>query len=368
MTNVLVITPCPSGGAPSHGFLVAERLRQAGVNTKILSKAKSGWARMLDVVFRGFLLARRHKVVFVNVFGERAFVYESAAILYGGLWKKRVVVMVHSGCMPEFVERWRYWARFVLSRPDLVLVPHGYLKERLSSLGLRIDGTIPNCIELEKYKFRQRSALEPKFLYLRGMHPHYNPGMALRSFALIQREYPNALLTMAGAEGSDSAYSRSLVRKLKLRNVCFAGLVPKEEIPILADSHDIHLHTNRVENMPVSIIEMWACGLPIVGTCVGGMPYLVRNRSDGILVTSEDYQAMAAACIELLSDSKLAKRLSCNGRARAQELSWERVKTAWEEALALDSKSKGEITVRETGLGSSHISNDSAFHGEAPNF
>jgi glycosyltransferase involved in cell wall biosynthesis len=224
----------------------------------------------------------------------------------------------------------------VLSKANLILVPHEFLRVELSALGLRVDGLIPNFIELEKYTFRERSRLAPRFLYLRGMHSIYNPAMAVRALALIQQQYPEASLTMAGREDTDSDLCRALVRDLQVRNVHFIGQVAKEQIPALADQHDIHLHTNRVENMPVSIIEMWACGLPIVGTRVGGMPYLVRHRVDGILVASEDYRAMAEACFELLSDSELARTLSQNGSARAQELTWESIEPAWARVLALD--------------------------------
>src|SRR5262249_2579449 len=265
----------------------------------------------------------------VDLFGLRAFVYESAAILCARLWRKRIVAVLRNGFMQEFVERWPRWTRFILSQPNLVLVPHAFLKEQLSALGLRIDGMIPNFIKLQGYTFKERSAVSPRFLYVRGMHPIYNGPMALRAFALIQRKYPDAKLTMAGKEGEDSDYCRFLVQSLNLRNVQFLGLVPKEKIPFLADQHDIYLHTNQVDNMPVSIIEMWACGLPIVGTNVGGMPYLVRNRQDGILVKSEDYRAMADACLELLSNNDLATTLSRNGRARASELTWDRVKPLW---------------------------------------
>jgi glycosyltransferase involved in cell wall biosynthesis len=334
--RVLVITPCAPRGLPTQGYAIAQRLCQAGIRTSLLSRAKSSWGRLLDVVFRGFLLLPRHDAVLVNVYGSRAFAYESIAILSAYFWRKRSVVYIRGGWMPEFIERWPRWTRFVLSRANLVLVPHGFLQEALSTMGLRIDGIIPNFIELEKYRFRKRSVLAPRFLYLRGMHSIYNPTMALRAFAIIQRQYPDALLTMAGRESSDSASCRALIQDLNLRNVHFVGLVPKEEIPVLADQHDVHLHTNRVENMPVSVIEMWACGLPIVGTHVGGMPYLVRHRLDGILVESEDYQAMANACLELLSNSALAERLSCNGRRRAQDLTWEHIEPAWERALGFD--------------------------------
>jgi glycosyltransferase involved in cell wall biosynthesis len=93
------------------------------------------------------------------------------------------------------------------------------------------------------------------------------------------------------------------------------------------------MHTNRFENMPVSIIEMWACGLPIVATDVGGMPYLVRSGLDAILVPSEDHRAMAAACIDLLSRPQLASTLSVNGRARAEGLTWGHAAPMWERVL-----------------------------------
>ena len=336
MKSVFVITPCPPDGLRAQGNAIAEHLRQAGVRTSILSRAKSSWGRLLDIGLRGFFVMPFHDVALVNVYGSRAFVYESAAILYAHWWKKRSVVFIRGGSMPEFVQRWPRWTRFVFSKANLILVPHEFLRAELSALGLRVDGIIPNFIELEKYKFRERSRLAPRFLYLRGMHSIYNPAMAVRAFALIQQQYPDASLTMAGRESTDSDLCRALVRDLHVRNVHFIGQVPKEQIPALADKHDIHLHTNRVENMPVSIIEMWACGLPIVGTSVGGMPYLVRHRVDGILVASEDYRAMADACFELLSESELARTLSQNGRARAQELTWESIEPAWVRALALD--------------------------------
>jgi L-malate glycosyltransferase len=345
MNSILGITHCAPQGLPQQGSIIAEGLRQSGAEVRVLGKAKSGWGRLLEVVSYSFFLVPRYNVLLVDLFGLRAFVYESAAILCARLWRKRIVVVLRNGLMPEFVERWPRWTRFILAQPDLVLTPHNFLRERLTAIGLCVDGIIPNFIALENYKFRERPVITPRFLYLRGMHPLYNAPMALRAFALIQQKYPAASLTMAGKEGEDSDYCRSLVQKLSLSNVHFFGLVPKAEIPELADKHDIYLHTNRVDNMPITVIEMWACGLPIVGTRVGGMPYLIRNTEDGILVESENYQAMADACFELLSNRDLAATLSRNGRARATEFTWDRVKPLWEKALMLYGETITDIHV-----------------------
>jgi L-malate glycosyltransferase len=329
LPRVLIITPCAVGALPTQGAALAAHLQQAGFRTTVISRAKSSWGRLLDTAVWGSIQASRHDVVVINVYARRAFVYESVAILAAWWWRKRSIAFLHHGGMPAFVQRWRRWSQWILSLPDVVLVPHDFLAQTLTTLGLRIDGVLPNFVDLTLFPFRERGVLAPRLLYLRGMGSYYNPEMAIQALAVIQRHYPDASLTMVGPEGQHSALCRDLVRTLHVHHVHFMGQVPHEEIPRLAARHDIHLHTNRIDNMPVSIIEMWACGLPIVGTRVGGMAYLVRDRHDGLLVPSEDYQAMATACLELLANAGLARTLSRNGRARAEALTWEQVQPLW---------------------------------------
>jgi len=333
MNKILIVTPCVPGGLPTQTSVIAGRLNPAGVRIHLISKARTRVGRLIDVLVRSLWLIPQCRVVLVDVFGEKAFVYESFAILYASLWKRRLVVTLRNGMLPDFINRWPRWTRFVLAKPHTVLAPHAFLQQRLARAAIRIDGVIPNFIDLEKYTYRRRSSLKPRFLYLRGLDPVYNPEMAIRAFALVQRHFSDASLTKVGREGSDSVRIRALVRELGLRNVRFAGLIAKSEIPRLADEHDIHLHTNRFENMPVSIIEMWACGLPIVGTNVGGMPYLVKDGVDAILVPSEDHAAMAEACLKLLAEPILVERLSLSGRRRSEGLTWAHVKPMWERTL-----------------------------------
>jgi L-malate glycosyltransferase len=217
-----------------------------------------------------------------------------------------------------------------------VLTPHGYLRDQLTAAGLRVDRTIPNFIDLERYPFRRRTTLRPRFLYLRGMRPPlYNPALTLAAFRLIQARRPEASLTMGGDDGESAAACRRLAEGMGLCNVRFIGVVPKSDISRIADEHDVYIQSNRIDNMPVTIIEMWASGLPVVATSVGGIPYLVNDGQDGILVPSDDAQALAEACLELLCDPARAGRLSENGRRRAERLTWPEVAPAWREVLGL---------------------------------
>jgi len=337
MKKLLVITPCAPGIAPTQGLSVARRLAKVGTPIMIIPKGDTGFKRFVEVTFKGLSLTARNNVILISVFGERAFVYESLAILYGFLLKKRVVAVLHNGGMPRFVNSRPRWAHFILSKPDVLITPHQFLFESLSELGYHIDGIIPNFIELDNYIYRVRNPLNPKFLYMRGLNPVYNPEMALNVFALVQQEYPQAVLTVAGSDKGYLSTCQELALKLNLHNIDFLGIVPKGDLPELFNKHDIYIQTNREDNMPISLIEAWASGLPVIATNVGGIPYLVKDGVDGILVESENSNAMAKKCIELLDNPVKANSMAMQGRLRAQELTWENVASAWKKALDLES-------------------------------
>jgi len=105
---------------------------------------------------------------------------------------------------------------------------------------------------------------------------HYNIACVLRALALIQKRWPDALLTVAG-DGPQREQLRQLARDLSLRNVRFVGRVPPEHMPALYDEHDVWLNGSDVDNMPTSILEAYACGLAVAGTNPGGIPYIVED-------------------------------------------------------------------------------------------
>jgi len=311
--------------------MIARRLHCAGIPVTVISRAASSVGRLLDVTLRGFWKIAQNDVVVVDVFGARAFVYETLAILYGRFWRKRIVAILHSSLLPDEMKRRGLWMKWILALPHRVITPHLFLKERLESLGIRVDGCIPNMIEIENYHFRLRDRPHPRFLYVRSMNPLYNPMMAIRALAAIQRTIPEASLTMAGRDDPHAARCWALAEELGVKNLKYVGLVPNKDIPALIDEHDINIQTNRFDNMPVSIIEMWASGVPVLATAVGGVNYLVRDGQDALLVPTEDHESLAAAALRLLREPGLATRLAEEGRKRAKEFAWQQVMPLWRE-------------------------------------
>ena len=328
MKRLLLFTPAPPGGTPTQGELLGRLLSNKYLTVQIISRAGSPLVRFLDVVLRGWFGVVRSDVVLVNVYGGRAFAHESIAVLYASLFRKRCVVFLRGGWLVDFIRAHRKWGRFVLSLPDRNIAPHNFLVAGLREFGIRVDETIPNFIELDKYTFRLRSQVAPAFLYTRGMHEIYNPEMTIRAFADVVAKIPEAQLTLAGS--GERQEMEKLVDSLGLAdNTRFVGLVTKVELRDLISQHDIYLQSNRVENMPVSILEMWASGIPVIATNVGGTPALVENESDGLLVRGDNPGELANACLRLLKDRKLVENLSRNGRERVKEFTAEQVYKKW---------------------------------------
>jgi glycosyltransferase involved in cell wall biosynthesis len=96
---------------------------------------------------------------------------------------------------------------------------------------------------------------------------------------------------------------------------------------------DIFLNTTHVDNTPVSVLEAMACGLCVVSTNVGGIPYLLEDEYDDLLVTSDDPVAMTTAVRRLLIEPGLAPRLSRNARQKAEQFDWSNILPQWEALL-----------------------------------
>jgi glycosyltransferase involved in cell wall biosynthesis len=85
-----------------------------------------------------------------------------------------------------------------------------------------------------------------------------------------------------------------------------------------------------VDNTPLSILEAMACGLCVVTTRVGGIPYLLRDGHDALLVPTNDSRAMADAVRRVLHEPGLAARLSRNARETVEGFGWQHVLPQWD--------------------------------------
>ncbi len=249
------------------------------------------------------------------------------AIAASRYYGKRVVLHYHSGEAEAHLAGWGLLVHPFLRRVDEIVVPSEYLKEVFARHGYRAR-VIRNIVDTARFRYRDRPPLKPRFLSARGLEPHYRVDVTIRAFSRLKKSYPEATLTVAGS-GSEEKRLRGLAEALGAGGVRFAGAVDPRQMPRLYEEADILLNSSVVDNQPVSVLEAFAAGLPVVSTPTGDLANLIRHRTTGLLVPREDPEAMADAASYLLGNPNRAQLIARCARQEAEKYRWENVRSSW---------------------------------------
>ncbi|HEX8118389.1 MAG TPA: glycosyltransferase family 4 protein, partial [Pyrinomonadaceae bacterium] len=300
------------------------------------SHHRGGLARGAHILWTALLGRASYDAAVVDLYSGRAFLIGEALSVVLKLLRRPFVLVLRGGALPEFAERHPRRVRACLKRAAAVTAPSPYLLEAMRPF-CDEPRLLPNPVNAEAYEGRVRSAVGPRLVWLRSFHEIYNPTLAPKVVALLAEEFPDVRLTMVGRDKGDGSLRRTQEAAHALGvadRITFEGGVLKRDVPDILRRGDIFLNTTDVDNTPVSVLEALATGLCVVSTNVGGVPHLLEDGRDALLVPPRDAGAMAAAVRRLLKDAALAERLSRAGLMKAAGFDWSRVFPQWEELLA----------------------------------
>ena len=294
---------------------------------------------------------RRYDVIHVFSASYLSFVLApTPAILIAKLYRRKVLLNYHSGEAEDHLRRWRRTAIPTIKLADALVVQSEYLVEVFAQFGLKAHA-IYNIIDPGKFRFRERVPLRPVFLSNRNLESHYGVDRVLRAFAIIQAKVPEASLKVVG-DGNQRGSLEALASDLGLQNITFTGQVDPNSIADVYDAADIYLNGSEIDNQPLSLLEAFACGLPIVTTDAGGIPFMVIDGMTGMVVPRGDYQQMADRALRLLNDSALTKTIVEQGRQECRKYAWESVRDQW---LNTYEKLGNKVAIAEPSATSSEV-------------
>ncbi len=270
---------------------------------------------------------RRADILHIFTPGYSSFyLFPAPALLLGRLLGKRTILNYHDGRAEDHLSHWAL-ARRLMRLATTIVVPSDYLVDVFQRFGFRAM-RIHNVAETRSLSYRARSRPGPVFLHNRGLADEYNPACTLRAFAILQRRYPEARLTIAH-DGPLRPALEALTRSLGLRQTQFIGSVSPAAMGALYDAADIYLMSPNADNMPLSLLECFASGLPVVSSSAGGIPNIVEDQVNGLLFPPGDYQAMAACALRLIEEPGLALRLASHARSQRSKYSWSAIGPQW---------------------------------------
>jgi glycosyltransferase involved in cell wall biosynthesis len=248
------------------------------------------------------------------------------ACLVGGWLGKRTLVHYHSRLAQQHLQDSAI-ARWLLRRLDAIVVPSTYLAEIFAQFGLKAT-VVPNVVDLAQFPYRPRLPLRPLLLCTRNFDHYCGVDDVVRAFRRIKRTIPAARLCLVG-KGKEERFIRRLITELHLDDVEFSGAISRERIPERYAKADIFINASRGDNTPVSILEAFASGLPVVTTAAGGIPHMVTHEVTGLLAEVGDCEGLANNALRLLQDPLLAQLLAQNAHEAAKQCRWTAVRTRW---------------------------------------
>lgn len=327
--------PAPGSGAHSSCASLAEHLERAGWRVVTTSRAASRGRRLVEMAATAWARRAEYAVAQVDVFSGLAFLWAEAVCRTLRAAKKPVVLVLRGGSLPEFARERPARVARLLHAAEVVTTPSRYLLSEMRRY--REDLLlVPNAVGLRGFQARRRSPARPELLWLRAFHRTYNPAMAVEVLARLLGEGRDARLTMIGRDKGDGSLEETRCRAAALGvtgRVSFPGGVPNDQVPAWLAQGDVFLNTTNVDNTPVSVLEAMAAGLVVVTTDVGGIPHLLEDGKDALLVPPGDPEAMANAVRRVLDDPALAARLSDGAVESVRAFDWDAVLPRWEEIL-----------------------------------
>jgi glycosyltransferase involved in cell wall biosynthesis len=332
--------PPPAGGMSDQVIQLSELLRQEGALVDVVQTNppyRPAWVgsirglralvRLVPYAVALWRAARAADVFHVMANSGWAWhLFATPAIWVARLRDVPCIVVYHGGEADAFLSRSASLVAPTLRSASVLVVPSGYLQRVFEAHGLK-SRIVPNVVDLSLFRpGAARLSGAPHVVVARNLEPLYDIPTALRAFAQIRQRTVGATMTIAGS-GSERDPLARMADELGLEGaVRFAGRLSRDEMAELLARADLMLNPSTVDNMPVSILEAMASGVPVVSTRVGGIPYLLDDERTALLVEARNPSAMADAASRLLRDKALAQRIRDAAAADVRQYAWPRVR------------------------------------------
>lgn len=318
---------------------LAELLRGAGATVELVqtnAAYRPAWVRRLPLLRAAFrlvpylwklwLAAGRNDLFHVMAnSGWSWHLFAAPAILVAAFRRVPVVVNYRGGEAASFLSRSHRQVRATLSCAQAIAVPSGFLQDIFARYGIPTT-IVPNVVDVKRFRpGAGSSGVGPHIVVTRNLEAIYDNATAIRAFAIVRRSRPFARLTIAGT-GPEAVALQRLAEELGVaRFVAFPGRLEPESVASLYQEADVALNPSTVDNMPISILEALASGVPVVSTNVGGVPYVVKDGTTALLVPPRDASAMAEAILKLFESPEQTAEMIASALASVHRFTWEEV-------------------------------------------
>lgn len=329
MIRVLMIGSFLSEKTGTKGISenIMESLKNSNLKFLSASNKKNQIIRYLEIILK--CLFSSYRTIHIDTFSGRAFKIAETASSIAYFRRKRIIMTLHGGKLPGFYNNYPKRIKKVLTKGDCVQTPSLYLKDFFAKQNIHLH-YLPNSIELDLFPYDRNSVKPNTLLWVRAFSQVYNPDLAVRTLYAVQKIFPDATLTMIGPDKGNLKEIRRLIKDLNLESsVNIIGPVKNEELFLYYQAHSVFLNTTSYESFGVAVLEAAACGIPIVSTKVGEIPFLWQHEENMLIAESVEAFSFAEEVCRLFESRELVSKISKNARRKAENFNWKIIKPKW---------------------------------------
>ncbi len=277
-----------------------------------------------------------YDIIHIDTYSSSAINFAYLCAFIGKVKSKKVILNLHGGGLYRLFQNSNPKKKLIeklFSYATVIVTPSLYLKEKFESHGFNIY-YLPNTVDLLKFPYSANMVNNHKLLWVRAFNATYQPKLAVKILYEVRKKHPDATLTMIGPDKGLLSQTEQLISELRLTGyVHITGKVPNNKLTEYYHTHQVFLNTTDTESFGVAVMEAASCGIPVVTTSVGELPYLWQNGENAMLVDSFDEKDFADVVIQLFEDKMLYKKLKSNARQKAESFDWDDVKKLWKDLL-----------------------------------
>ncbi len=321
------------GKPPAAIDSLSVKLQWEGYTVISVSSKKNKLFRMLDMVFTTFINRKRVDLVLIDTYSTQNYYYAVIVAMLCKFFKLPYIPILHGGNLPSRLLKSKGLSNKLFGKAHTNVAPSKFMMQQFNIAGFHNLTYIPNTIEIKNYPFQLRESVKPKLLWVRSFSEIYNPLLALEIVEILKQRKIDVSLCMVGPDKDGSLKQCEKVAEELHLPISFTGMLQKEAWIVLSKEFDIFINTTNFDNMPVSVMEAMALGMPVISTNVGGLPFLIENNLDGILVPPNNPEAFVVAIEGLIAKPLIAQELAKKARTKMEEFDWEKVKHSWMKVL-----------------------------------
>ena len=323
-----------SRGTLSPSVQVAKKISMLGWDVILTSKYENKILRLFQQL--GHVLVYNGSFVHIDVFSGNAFNWAYFCGLLAAKRKKKILLTLHGGKLPEFFPVNKDKITSLFSKAYQIASPSKFITNYFNVEGFKIIYR-PNPVSIDNFKFIEEIKFPEKIIWIRAFDEIYRPELAVKAFRIVLNKYPKAVLTMLGPDGGLKNTTIILAKELGVfDNIIFHEPVQNNLLPDILHANGIFINTTKYESFGMAVMEAAAAGIPIVSTPAGEIPYLWKNNEEMLITDDWSEHNMAEKIILLFENKKLAEKLRHNARLKTLEFSWENILPLWKQVLNIN--------------------------------